>query len=46
VSVKERLAHSRWSPLLPWTVLPLALAIITVVDRLRGRRRPSRREIR
>jgi hypothetical protein len=44
--MKERLAHSRWSPLLPWAVLPLALAIITAVDWLRGRRRPPRREVR
>jgi hypothetical protein len=39
VSLKGRLEHSRWSPLLPWAVFPLALAIITVVDRLRQRRR-------
>jgi len=39
MSVKERIAHSRWSPLLPWAVFPLALAIITAVDRLRQRRR-------
>jgi len=34
-----------WRLLLPWAVLPVALAIITLVDWLnRGRRRQRRRE--
>jgi len=38
MSLKERIEHSRWSPLLPWAVFPLALGIITAVDWLRRRR--------
>jgi len=46
MGMNERIAHSRWSPLLPWAVFPLALAIITVVDWLRRRRQPPRRGVR
>jgi hypothetical protein len=34
-----------WKFLLPWAVLPLALTIITLIDRLQhGRRRTRRKE--
>ncbi len=33
-----------WKLLLPWAVLPLALAIITAVDWLRRARRPTPRK--
>jgi hypothetical protein len=35
----ESAAGSRWSLLLPWGVLPLALAIVTLADWLHHRRR-------
>ena len=35
---------SRWSLLLPWGVLPLALAIITLADWLQSRRRRQSRK--